>query len=333
MGLKVRVHGGPDARGPAPWDFSTCANGAGPCPEVLHAVQAADPTHYPDPYGTALRERLARFHHVEPWRILFAASASEFIQRVTAVSGRLMPGAVVVPQHAYGDYAHAAEAWQRAVTTAPSDPPAPTLRWYAEPSSPLGQHAPPPADPGAIPTVLDAVYEPLRLDGESCWTRDVRDRVFVMHGPNKALALTGVRGTYVIAPATAAFDVAQWCETLEATTPSWPLSAHAEAMLTAWTTPSVQRWVTESRGILTEWRAQLVEAVTSRGFECRPSIAPYLCMRPPRPVPLALLRDRGIAVRDATSFGLPGWWRVSAQSPLARRALESALDAALGVAT
>jgi histidinol-phosphate aminotransferase len=329
MALKDRVHGGPDARGPARWDFSTCANAVGPCPTALDAVRAADPSRYPDPRSTALREQLAAFHDVAPWRILFAASASEFIQRITAVSGRLMPGAVEVPPHAYGDYAHCAQAWERAVTTVALDPPNTTLRWYGEPSSPLGQDAPPPATPGAVPTVLDAVYEPLRLDGESCWPRAARDRVFVMHGPNKALALTGIRGTYVIAPATASFDVAHWCETLEATTPSWPLSAHAVAMLQAWTTPAVQRWVADSRNALREWRAQLIGALISRGFECRPSIAPYLCVRPPRPVAPNALRDHGIAVRDATSFGLAGWWRVSAQPPQARRALESALDTVL----
>ncbi|WP_100226757.1 CobD/CbiB family cobalamin biosynthesis protein, partial [Rubrivivax gelatinosus] len=41
-----RVHGGPDRHGPAPWDFSTCANAVGPCPAAVAALQRVDPTRY-----------------------------------------------------------------------------------------------------------------------------------------------------------------------------------------------------------------------------------------------------------------------------------------------
>jgi hypothetical protein len=53
-----RVHGGPDAQGPVRWDFSTCANAAGPCPQALAAIRWAAPTRYPDPAGTAVRQAL-----------------------------------------------------------------------------------------------------------------------------------------------------------------------------------------------------------------------------------------------------------------------------------
>lgn len=36
------VHGGPDARGAAQYDFSTNSNACGPCPHTLAAVQQAD---------------------------------------------------------------------------------------------------------------------------------------------------------------------------------------------------------------------------------------------------------------------------------------------------
>ena len=47
------LHGGPDAAGVPVFDFSTNSNACGPCPEALHAVQAADATRYPDPAYTA----------------------------------------------------------------------------------------------------------------------------------------------------------------------------------------------------------------------------------------------------------------------------------------
>ena len=135
----VRVHGGTDSAGPVRWDFSTNINAAGPCPQVLQAVAQADVSRYPDPRYTALRERLAAWHGVTPARVLFAASASEFIQRVTAVGQRLAPGPVALPALAYGDYASAAMACRRSVLI--DDDAfaiAPTRRWSADPSSALG---------------------------------------------------------------------------------------------------------------------------------------------------------------------------------------------------
>lgn len=325
--MPTRSHGGGDAQGPARWDFSTCANAAGPCPVALAAVQAADPTRYPDPACTAVRQALAALHGVEPWRVLPAASASEFIQRFTAVGARLAPGPVQVPQHAYGDYAAAAAAWGREVFAAGSvQANAATMAWVAEPSSPLGQDDPPQSRPGARPTVLDAVYAPLRLRAAATWHRDLMDKVFALHSPNKALGLTGVRGAYVIAPREAAFDVGAWCAALAEAAPSWPLSAQADAMLRCWATPAVQDWLRASLPTLAAWKAELQRQLLARGFAVEPSIAPFFVARLPRPVSLRALRARGVAVRDATSFGLPGAWRLSAQPPEAQAALLQALD-------
>ena len=61
-----------------------------------------------------------------------------------------------------------------------------------------------------------------------------------------------------------------------------------------------------------------------------PSEANFFCARPPEdidlPTLLATLRTHGIKLRDATSFGLPGWWRLSAQRPVALAALDAALN-------
>ena len=96
-------HGGPDAQGAAPHDFSTNSNACGPCPLALTAVQQADATRYPDPAYTALRAQLAAFHGLAPARIVLAGSASEFIHRITALAARRGARAVAVPAHGYGD--------------------------------------------------------------------------------------------------------------------------------------------------------------------------------------------------------------------------------------
>ena len=87
-------------------------------------------------------------HGVAPARIVIAASASEFIYRITAWAAHtLPPGArtVALPPHGYGDYAHAAQAWGLRVVHAvhevgdAGDASVPGLHWACEPGSPLGQ--------------------------------------------------------------------------------------------------------------------------------------------------------------------------------------------------
>lgn len=319
----VRAHGGPDARGPARWDLSTNAHPAGPCPVALAALQRADPARYPDPGHHALRDRLAAWHRVEPARIVVAASASEFVQRVTAVAARRAPrGFVQVPAHAYGDYAAAAQACGL-VLQADGDG-LPALRWCAEPSSPLGHDAPPPADPAACLTVLDAVYAPLRLEGASAWGPEAREAVFELHSPNKALGLCGVRGAYAIAPAGEAG--AGWVEALVAAEPSWPLGAHGVAMLQAWASEATHGWLQDQRDILRGWKAALARLLLEQRAEVRPSVTPFVCARLPLGASAAGLREHGIAVRDTSSFGLPGWVRLNTPPPAALGALRIAFS-------
>ena len=41
---------------------------------------------------------------------------------------------------------------------------------------------------------------------------------------------------------------------------------------------------------------------------------------------LAMLRQQGIKLRDATSFGLPGWFRLGVRPPESQQALWRALE-------
>lgn len=313
-----RFHGGPDALGVPRWDFSTNANACGPCPQALQAVQAADPTHYPDPSYAPLRAALAAFHQVAPERIVLLASASEGIARLTAWVARQGGRRVRLPEHAYGDYAQAAQAWGLQVA-APQD--AVDLSWWCEPSSPGGQNlvASPTEESGVV--VLDRAYEPLRLSGASPLAPATLDRVWQLWTPNKALGLTGLRGAYAIAPLTAQAAVVE----LEGLGPSWPLGAHAVAMLSAWTRPVVQAWLQDSLAVLRGWKAEQLSQLQALGWHCQPSVSNFFIARPPAPLDAAGLRARGLKLRDATSFGLPGHWRLSVQGPAARQALLSAL--------
>jgi histidinol-phosphate aminotransferase len=316
-------HGGPDAFGASPHDFSTNANACGPCPAALAAVQGADARRYPDPAYTALRDALAAFHAVVPARIVLAASASEFIARFTAWVAREGGRRVWRPVHAYGDYAQAAAAWRLRPVAHASEA---DLAWLCEPSSPLGTAEPlaPAIAASAAAVVLDRAYEPLRLSGQCSLDAPALDRVWQLWSPNKALGLTGVRGAYAIAPLHASGAV----PALDALAPSWPLGAHGEAMLRAWTLPAAQDWLRDSLATLREWKAQQTARCASLGWTVLPGEANYFVARLPAAGDakhLAALRhEHGVKLRDCASFGLPGHVRLGVRPPHDQAALQRA---------
>lgn len=311
----ARVHGGPDADGPAPHDFSANANACGPCPAALAAVQCADASRYPDPAYHALRAALGRLHGVGAERIVIAASASEFIMRITAAAAR--PGhAVQVPRHAYGDYAWAAGAHGLAVRHEVGD--GLCLAWACDPSSPLGQGGGAGMPPAGVPLVLDAAYAPLRLHGDAARC----DAAWQLWSPNKALGLTGVRGAYAVAPAGA--DAAL-VERIERLAPSWPAGAHGVAMLQAWADDAVQAWVRGCLPTLRAWKQRQAGLCESLGWQVLPSEAHFFCVRSDALASrLPALRAHGVQLRDCASFGLPGHLRLATLAPAHQDALAAA---------
>ena len=147
------------------------------------------------------------------------------------------------------------------------------------------------------------------------------DRVWQLWSPNKALGLTGVRGAYAIAP----LQGLALARSLEQMAPSWPLGAHAVAMLTAWVQADAQRWLAQSREQLTTWKAAQVACLGEAGWVCLPSEANYVCARAPHALDVPALRAQGIKLRDTTSLGLPGHWRLGVLPPAAQQALHTAV--------
>lgn len=249
-----------------------------------------------------------------------SASASEFIARITAWVAREGGQRVWLPSMAYGDYGRAAQAWR---FDRLNEPALAHLAWLCEPSSPLGQ-----AEPQAqavlasgAQIVLDRAYEPLRLSGRCSLDLDVWQGVWQLWTPNKAMGLTGVRGAYAIAPLHAVADA----RALDQLAPSWPLGAHAVALLGAWVSPAAQDWLTQSLETLRTWKREHMDLLNDLGWRVLPSEANYVCAAPPRPIDALALRGAGIKLRDTTSFGLPGHWRLGVLPPQAQAALHMAL--------
>ncbi len=310
-------HGGPDDGPPAEHDFSTNASPLGPPPVLMAALQAADRHAYPDPNYRALRRHLG-----DAERVLPTAGGAEGIRRLTLAAMLTGCREVWVPRPGFGDYALAAQALGLPVepyaTTADIQPTAPALIWICEPCNPTGasDSAWPMLD-GHNLVAVDRAYEPLRLHGEA---PALPPGGWQLICPNKALGLTGVRAGYLIAPA----QDEVWARVLSLA-PSWVLSAEGVAMLMHWTSDETQTWLADARAQLRAWASQQRALLADLDWQQRPSCTNFWLARPPRADYALRLRERGIRVRDATSFGLPGWVRVSAQPPAAQQALQQAL--------
>jgi histidinol-phosphate aminotransferase len=337
-----REHGGPDSKGIPLWDFSSNANACGPSAQLCEALRVVQIQHYPDPEYTQLRRALANFHQVDEARLVLAGSASEFVMRLTALLSGQGNHRVWIPPVAYGEYAHAAQAYgmQRVPRVKEAD-----LCWLCDPDSNIYSHHDscldsqlcmlcdpngPQADALALAqhiqnhqgvVVLDRAYEPLRLSGLPQFSPEQINTMWQLWSPNKALGLTGIRGAYAIAPEHQLSLVRR----MDERAPSWILGSHAVEMLMQWTLPTIQDWLAECRVTLGKWKTLQLSLL--RPWFFLPSMANFFCMKAKlNPV---VLREHGIKLRDATSLGLPGYWRLSVQPPAAQAALRVALSQAV----
>jgi len=336
------LHGGPDGGPVIRHDFSSNASPLGPPPALALALANADRQRYPDPSYGALREALAAAHGVAPARVLPTAGTSEAIRRLTLAVRLRGIATVWAPRPGYGDYAAAAHALGLTVRTydgedallqAVADRADAALIWICEPCNPTGSTLCDrfwailgDAMRGSCSVLaLDRAYEPLRLVGRDPVPETIATRAWQCVSPNKSLGLTGVRVGYLIAPRD---DPLRLHADVEALAPSWVLSAEGVALLCGLHAPQTQAWLAESRAILSLWAQHQRDMLARLGWIQRPSVVPFWLARPPGvvelPGRLAVLREAGIKLRDATSLGLPGWVRVSAQPLASQLALRDA---------
>ncbi len=171
------------------------------------------------------------------------------------------------------------------------------------------------------------VDQPLRLQDQLALNVQQKNKIWQLWSPNKALGLTGIRGAYAIAP----LDAEALIQTLRQNAFSWPLGAHAVTMLQAWTRPQVQAWLAQSLLILGEWKERQMDLCRELNWTVLPSVANFYCATPAwsdgveTTALLSRLRLDGIKLRDATSFGLAGSFRLRVMSPEAQDALYFAL--------
>ncbi len=319
------THGGTDSMPDPRYDFSSNANALGPCPSVLVAVRNADVTRYPDPQYTQLRETLAAHHRTTPDRIVVGAGASELILRLI----RCIDGSVTQLAPTFSEYAHGSRTMRRRLISARS--PAAFLRAQAAhpgigfvcwPNNPTGDTWPLDfisAAAAAGPLVVDLAYASLCEEGHSAAIEAVAQGAYRLYSPNKAFGLTGIRGAYVITP--------RVDRRLTQAAPSWVVGRDAVAFLEAVVEPEAHAWLAAARPRLQGWRERLAASLQRLGLSVRQSPATFLLAKVGDAARIAeSLRRCDIRVRDAGSFGLRQWIRLSAQPPATQKALLAALE-------
>jgi histidinol-phosphate aminotransferase len=325
------IHGGPDGGPPVAIDFSTNAHPMGPPVALRERIARADRTRYPDPGYHELRRELADLHGAHADQIVVGASASELIWRLTRAWSDRARAAVVTNRRTFGEYARAAAAVGVPMITSKRAGLSAPLFWHCNPDNPTGASRDA-AIQQAVSWVgarqrrtgivaVDLAYWPFRqllagrknLSVVPAWGGEVVQ----LWSPNKLYALTGVRGAYLILPQAASAVSAR---DLTELAPSWVLGADGAALLLGHARCECEASLLETAPVLTGWKQQQHARLQRAGWESRPSDLHFGLWRPPVARPSqqswhASLRLRGIKLRDAASFGRPGWVRLVTRSP------------------
>ncbi|WP_117238330.1 pyridoxal phosphate-dependent aminotransferase [Thermus sediminis] len=318
------IHGGPDG-GPEPlYDFSTNANALGPNPVILDRLRQVDPSRYPDPLYRETHRLLAQAHGVAENQVAVGTGTSELIHRLARWT--YLRGPILLLPPTFSEYARAARALDLPLWEARSPReflellPRSSLAFLCVPNNPTGEVYPfleEAARRAGGALVLDLAYHDLLEEPVP-----LPPKAFQLYSPNKAHGLTGVRSGYLVAP----LDLTHFRNLA----PSWPVSAYGEALLRGHLDPLARAWLEASRKDLQRLRRLLAKGLRGLGLEVRESPANFLLVRVGKATQVArALRERGIRVRDATSFGLPEWLRLSAQREEATQALLEALEEVL----
>jgi histidinol-phosphate aminotransferase len=322
-------------------DFSASVNPLGPSPRVREALAGLDLAHYPDPDCLELTEALARRHNVAPDHVLCGNGASELIhlavrvfvhggQRAVAFTPTFgeferacgLVGASVFPWRANPDRGFQWNLRNKADVLRRVTPP---LVYLCNPNNPTGAYL----DQASVRSVVEGLIGgPMLLDEayvnfvEGPWDATPlarRGRVILLRSMTKDYGLAGLRLGYVVAhpDAIAAMRRLQ---------PEWSVSAAAQvAGLAALADEAHLR---RSIALLRDAKVELVSALEQASFRVHQGSANFVMIHVGDAARWRIgLLERGIAVRDCTSFGLPEWIRVAVRTPEEnRRLMETLVD-------
>lgn len=215
---------------------------------------------------------MAQALRVAPERLLLTNGGSEAIHLVTQVLGGGVRSEPEFGLHPRG-----------------ADGP----RWRTDPHSPTGTLA----GPDERADVWDEAFYALATGR---WTAG-REGVTVVGSLTKTFHCPGLRLGYVLADP----DVVQACARRQ---PHWSVSTLALAVLPdLLASADLPAWA----GEVARLRRELVDLLRGHGLEVEAADAPWVLVHDPSGNLRERLAPHGVLVRDCTSFGLPGTYRVA----------------------
>ncbi len=309
-------------------DFSVCTNPFGPSPRVHEALADVQLELYPDREAHALRAALAQKYALPPERILAGNGVSELIW--LAALALLHPlDRVLVVGPTYSEYARSvalrearASVWNAreqddfAVDIRAIDGELrrcrPRLMFLCNPNNPTGSVVAAEAIVGLARNhphtlfVIDEAYQAF-VRGLPSLLPTAENNLLILRSMTKDYALAGLRIGYAVGPSDLIGALAN-------VRPPWSVNSFAQAAAIAALRDDghLARSLRELRGA----KDDFVVGLTRLGLEVRPSATHYFLLRVSDAAGfrLALLR-KGILVRDAASFGLPGFVRLATRRP------------------
>lgn len=323
-------HGGANQTGFDGVDFSVNTNPFGANPVLLFVAQAANLEAYPDPNYSNLKAALAGFHGCQPDSVILGVGASEILQRIARVW--LEPNQHVVSVlPPFGEFSRAVALERCALTVCQPENALltleqlkPRLVYISNPNNPLGNCLERPlllelanwCEQHHAHFILDQAYAPfapqlLPIEYPS---------IIRVLSPGKAHGLVGLRLSYALAAPNTALH-------LENLAPAWILPSATAAALEA--LPNAQDYLTKTipklLGLSQQLSGQLAKICTVH-FNGLPFFT--LEVGDASQITQALLQ-RGIRVRDCTSYGYPSRIRISTQLEPANTKLLEALPEVL----
>ena len=277
--------------------------------------------HYPDDTYAVLKERIGRLFHRKPEEIAVGNGSIEIIRAFCQWKFQGGGSALVEPP-TFGEYVLSSEL---AGGHKVSDGEDPTVHFICNPNNPTGELK----KKDDIIALLDGYSGTgtclfldeafIELADPFQSLSDMRSPdLFVLRSLTKSFAVPGIRFGY-------AFGEPELITAVETLRPPWSVNALAEqCALEAFSRYEELR---ESREKIKTEREFLSEGLTGRGFLVTPSRANFILAAAGMPAALLCRRllEKGILVRDCTSFGLPQSIRVAVRNRAENRLLIEAI--------
>ncbi len=309
-------------------DFSATTLPGGPPQAVRGAIAQVRLERYPDPHASALKAALARHHGVDPAQVLVGNGAAELIVAIALAALGLGDRALVVGP-TFGEYARAIQgAGAEAIEVRTEEPAvireaaaaiSPRLIFLCNPNNPTG-HLWSQEDLDALAEtsflVVDQAYASF-VDPEPACT-PLGDRV-ILRSLTKDCGLAGLRLGYAV-------GTPEILGAIRTLLPPWSVNALAQAAGVA-AIGSHAEIQSRIRNLMVE-RDRLAAALALQGWEVSVRATPFFLVRVQDAAATSrrLLQD-ALVVRDASSFGLSEWIRLSPQQPFENDRLISAMAA------